>query len=212
MTVPIGPQVLAQAIAVAATDFVYRYNADDDLNSLQEWLARSVSPSTNGGQDPQGDDPYVYVVPLEAEFQRPAVTVELADEGMKAAGAASPHVYTVTLSVNVTSYGVDRTHTLWLAQRVWDAVNDRGAGGAAYRPQMWAWALAGTDQNGDSLPAPRLARRMRVLQTSLAMGLLQTDDEGMWSRPLSMRIDVPRIRTQLTAPVVHSITEAVRGA
>jgi hypothetical protein len=50
---------------------------------------------------------------------------------------------------------------------------------------------------------------MRVLQTSLSMGLLQTDDEGKWSRPLSMRLDVPRVRSQRMAPFVQQISEAV---
>jgi hypothetical protein len=203
------PGLRSQAIAYANTDFVYRYNPLDELYSMQEWLARSVSPSTNGGGDPQNDDPYVFVVPLEGTFVRPAVTVELVDEGLAGPRAASPHIYMVTLSLSVVSYGVDRDHTFKLAQRVWDAVNDRGAGRASYRPQMWAWSLAGSDANGDQRAAPRLARRMRVLQTSLAMGLLQTDDEGKWSRPLSMRVDVPRVRSQLSAPVVQWIGEAV---
>jgi hypothetical protein len=201
--------MISQAIAFAFTDFRYRYNVADDLYSLQEWLARAVSPSTNGGSDPADDDPFVFVIPLEAEFERPAVTVELVDEDLAAAGAASRSSYQASLSVSVISYGRDRTHTLALAQRVWDAVNDHGGGSAAYRPPMWAWTLAGVDANGVQRPAPRLARRMRVLQTSLAMGLLQTDDEGKWSRPLSMRVDVPRIRSQGLAPVVWQINEAV---
>jgi hypothetical protein len=196
----------SQAIAFARTDFRYRYNTGDDLCSLQEWLARMVSPSTWGGADPSGDDPYVFLIPLESEFMRPAVTIELVDEDLTEAGAASRGVYAVSLSVSVVSYGRDRGHTIDLAQRVWDAVNDRGA---AYRPQMWAWSLAGSDENGRQRAAPRLARRMRVLQTSLSMGLLQTDDEGKWSRPLSMRLDVPRVRSQRMAPFVQQISEAV---
>ena len=204
--------MVSQAIAFASTGFRYRYNTDDDLSSLQEWVARSVSPSTNGGGDPAGDDPYVFVIPLEAEFQRPAVTVELVDEALSGPGAASRGSYYATLSISVISYGRDRSHTLSLAQRVWDAFNDRGAGGGAYRPQMWGWSLAAVDANGAQQAAPRLARRMRVLQTSLAMGLLQTDDEGKWSRPLSMRVDVPRLRSQASAPVIWQINEAVHVA
>ena len=203
--------MISQAIVFAATDFRYAYNTADDISSLQEWLARSVSPSTIGGGDPSGDDPYVFAIPQEAEFVRPAVTVELVDEGLSGPAAASRGSYSTMLSISVISYGRDRSHTLWLAQRVWDVVNG-GAGVAAYRPQMWAWSLAGVGSNGVQRAAPRLARRMRVLQTSLSMGLLQTDDEGKWSRPLSMRVDVPRLRSQTPAPIIWQFNEAVHVA
>jgi hypothetical protein len=196
----LGPM---QAIALSSGEWGWTYNQLDELKSLRRYFQRIVSPGATGGNEPGPGEPWWYLVPdvdeedpTEGEFMRPAVTIELIDTGpsLDGGGSATRPQYDVEHSVVLKVYGETRLGTIELAERVFAALNAGGRDGASYRPQMWAFPLGAM-----------LARRMRVLRPSLSMGMQGTDDEGKWSRPITLRVRAPRLRPVHARPVIERI-------
>lgn len=168
------------AYALASAGISYTYNDQDDLKNVRRFLKRNLAPTS--------EEPYIYIEPLEAQFIRPAVTIRLlrtAPAG-QSAQAARP-TYDVEHALVVTAYGRDRAGTVSLAEAVSRLFHEGGADRAAYRIPMWDYASNG-----------RLSRLMRVSRGSLSVGLEASDDSGLWSRPIELRVQAPRVRQQVT--------------
>jgi hypothetical protein len=164
--------------ALAATEARVGFTLSDvdNMLSLRRWVKRSLAPT--------GDEPYVYIEPLEAQFIRPAITMRLIRTGLFGTrGQAARSTYDVELAVVATAYGRNRADTMTLAERFWRLFQDGGAGGAAFRIPMWNFAMN-----------VKLDRMMRVPRGSLSMGLDATDDSGQWSRPIELQVQAPRLR------------------
>jgi hypothetical protein len=190
--------------SVSGARWGYEFNPTDDLMSLRRWLSRIVSPATAGpiGQvngNPGPGEPNFYIEPDEGEFVRPAVTIQLIEEGASTYSPSDekvrPRAWNSQLSITFKAYGDPeaaiggRADTIRIANLVWRALNEGGPDFAAYRPPLWAFALHA-----------RVARRLRVLRTSLSMPLEDTDDQRRWVRPINARIIAPRTRP-LARPV-----------
>jgi len=174
----------------------------DDLMSLRRWLSRIVSPGTAApigavGASPGPGEPNFYIEPDEGAFLLPAVTIQLVEESASTYSPtdekARPRAYNVQLSIAIKCYGNPaveptvpdggRGDTIRIANLVYKALNEGGPDLAAYRPDMWAFGLHA-----------RVARRLRVVRTSLSMPLEDTDDQKRWVRPISAKVIAPRTR------------------
>jgi hypothetical protein len=184
------PEVLtASAVAISDAYVAAGYNDLDDLKSIRRWLYRAIP------------EVYIYIEPIEGMFERPALTVRPADQGLAEGGqGAFAHTYNVEHSIIITAYGLDRAATIELGQRVWRLLHEGAGDGAAYRLPMWSFALNAA-----------LARKLRVVAPSLAMSLEETDDEGKWSRPIELRVQSPRSRPTRRAPLVERVTITTTG-
>lgn len=176
----------------------WTYNDADDLKSIRRWLSRRLAPSASDTTDPDtaNGEPFVYVEPIEATFQRPAVTVQLLPGGVaeNTQGANSP-VWAVEHQLVITAYGSDRAHTVALGEQVFNLLNGAGAPREyAYVIPMWSFALKS-----------RLARMMRVLPRSLAMGLEDRNEADIWSRPIEVRVRSPRSRIVTKASAIQTV-------
>lgn len=177
-----------QASALSSSFFAHTYDDEDDLKSVRRFLKRILAPDS--------DTPYIYIEPLEAEFMRPAVTIELVTTRPVNAGGARNASWDVEHTLTVRVYDEGREATTRLGERVWLAFTQGGADGAAFRIPMWAFAAGGA----------RLSRFMRVSRDSLSMGNQQTDDESKWVRPIDLRVRSPRVRPISARPTIQSAT------
>jgi hypothetical protein len=176
------------ATSVSNAKFDYRVNDLDDLKSIRRYLKRQLAPTT--------DEPYIYVEPIEGEFIRPAVTVRLIRTGAPATSGVRRPSYDVEHALVVTSYGRDRAETIALSERTWRLFNEGDdSQGASYRIPLW-----------DFTNGWRLTRWMRVQRASLAFGLDTTDEAGLWSRPIEMRVVAPRARESRRVPTLASVS------
>lgn len=191
------------AHSTSAAVWDYAYSDEHDLLSIRRWLARGISPTLLATGTPGPGEAYIFPEPLEATFMRPALTIRLSNTGgtLMEGGAASPTFY-VEHAVTITAYDEGRGPTVLLAQEVWRLLHGWAHDGASWSIPLW---------NIDA--GARLARRLKVLRTSLAMGLDETDDEGKWSRPITLRVRSPRTRPVATAPLIETVatTTTVRA-
>jgi hypothetical protein len=187
------------SVAISGSRWGFSYGPVDDLQSLALYLQRIVSPSITAPINvqtgvPANGDPLFHTKPLEEDFTRPAVTVQLVDDTAStyspSDASARRRSYNAQHSFVITSYGDPdaaiggRADTIRIADLVWRALNEGATNEmGAYRPQLWSFAMSAM-----------LARRMRVVRTSLSMGLVDTDDQNKWLRPLSCRVICPRVR------------------
>ena len=180
-------------------DLDFTYNDDDDLESIRRWLFRALCP--NGYADgcglPLDGEPYIFIWPRlqEGEFKRPAITLRLLTTFPAAISQPGPEgaSYDENLSLVATCYGRDGTETIAIAEKMRRAFRAGTPGERAYRLPMW-WIAGGV----------KLARKLRVLPPSLSMGLDNTDDESMWSRPLEFTVTTPRLRPVTPVPDMRS--------
>jgi hypothetical protein len=200
----------AQAVTTSGARFGYQHNPTDDLFSLRRYLSRIISPSASGSVPAEGPlpngEPWFYVEPDEGKFMRPAVTIQLVDDSASTYSPSDDSVvrrsHYVEHAITIKAYGSPdvaiggRADTIRLGDLVWKALDHGGSDLRAYRPNMWSF-----DMNA------LLARRMRVLRTSLSMALADTDDEGRWVRSLNFRVVAPRVRPlPPPAPIIQRIT------
>ena len=187
--------------AVSGATWNYRYDDTDDLLSLARFLKRSLAPTGGPNTPPADGEPFIYTQPDEGDFRRPALTIRLvaSDPAALAAASWSPS-YNVEHAVVITAYGRDRDETMRLAQKLRRVFDEGGYDGVPYSVPMWA-IEAGV----------HVARRMRVLRSSLAMGLEQSDDANLWSRPLELRLRSPRLRLEKPAPIIQRVVTSVNA-
>ena len=198
-----------QAVSVSGARWGYEYNVVDDLMSMRRWLSRIISPATiapigTTGGNPATGQPNLYIEPDEGEFLLPAVTIQLVEEGASTYSPGDRNVhkrgYWSQLQLVIKVYGDPatsiggRADTLRLGTLVWRALNEGGEDGAAYRPQLYAFALHA-----------KVARRMRLVRTSMSMALEDTDDQRRWFRAIHVRCMSPRKRP-LSSPVIPVLT------
>jgi hypothetical protein len=194
------PQFYANGIPVAGIS--YFYNDLDDLKSMRRALARALCPEaaaagmTTAALEASGE-PFFFIVPdyfadREApKFRRPAITIRLLETLPAESGGQMGPTYNVEQYMQLVAYGNDKPHSWALRQQLRDALESR------YRMRI-------------PLFAPdlrlRLARSLRVVPSSLAMGFEDTDDQGKWQAPLTLRATSPRMRTTTPdAPILRSV-------
>lgn len=181
---------------VTGASWVYRYDDPDDFLSIARWLHLSLSPGATSTDGPQGDEPWIYPEPKEGTFQRPSITMRVVTS-QPATGqplAAMGPSYGREHSLVLTAFGQDRAQTLRIAANLMRCFEEGGFDGTPWSLPMWM-SGAGT----------KLARRMRVVRASLAMGMEQTDDEGKWARPLEVRVQSPRLRLERPIPIIERV-------
>jgi hypothetical protein len=182
--------------SVSGASWVYRYDDPDDLLSLAHWLHLSLSPNASAGQNPTGDEPYIYPQPLEGTFQRPSVTMTVVASlpALNVPLAAMGPSYAREHQLVLTAFGQDRAQTLRIASNLHRCFEEGGFDGVPWSVPLWIGG-AGT----------KLARRMRVVRASLSMGMDQTDDQGKWARPLEVRVQSPRLRLERPVPIIERV-------
>jgi hypothetical protein len=202
--------------SVSGARWGYAFNPTDDLMSLRRYYSRIISPATASpigtvGPNPGAGEPNWYIEPDEGQFLLPAITIQLVEEGASSYSPSDqkvrPRAWEAQLSITFKAYGDPdaaiggRQDTIRIANLLWVALNQGGPDGGAYRPAMWAFGLHA-----------RVARRLRVLRTSLSMPLEDTDDQRRWVRPINCRIIAPRIRPLSTPTArISNIELAIRG-
>jgi hypothetical protein len=193
----------------------YYYQDQDAIRSLKRYLSRSLAPETADfgsvkGSPPLPGNPYIYDNPTpEGQFRRPAITLRLVDSGPNTTRPrrASNASYSLVLTIAMLIYGDDsdptsdsgRLSTMNLAERTRRILDGDDPRYAPWRIPMWNFQAN-----------VKLARLMRVMAGSPAMGLSDTDDLGKWYRSMTLRLEVPRLRMSTNSPVLASVS--VTGA
>lgn len=165
---------------------------EDDLRSVQRFLYYGIA---------RGEDMRLYTWPLEETFKRPAITIRAipgttreADISRRPLRSSS---YEMQHQLQVTVYHLDRERTVDWGWRVFRLLRD-GENGKPLSIPLWSIALSAV-----------VARSLRVLRPSLAMGVEATDDEGKWSVPISMSVTSPRLRPTSDLPKIERVTTAL---
>jgi hypothetical protein len=187
----------------------YYYQDDDAIKSLKRYLARALAPETADfgsvkGSAPNPGNPYIYDKPTpEGQFKRPAITLRLIDtsEDTTRPRRASNASYSLVLTIAMQVYGqgsdptsdFGRLSTMALSERVRRVLDGDDPRYPAWRIPMWNFQAN-----------VKLARLMRVMPGSPAMGLSDTDDLGKWYRGMTLRLQVPRLRLSAHSPVLQS--------
>lgn len=180
--------LFCDATAITDARIEFRYQDTWDLKSVRRWVYRNL-PALDDG-------PYVYIQPLEGEFKRPSVTIQLVRSTPSGPGQSASRSYGLDHTLALQVYGRTRDETIMLGQAVWRLFEEGGVDKAPYRIPMWEFR-----------GGLRLARWMRVNRGSLSMGLDATDDEGLWQRPITVTVSAPRLRsTDRGIPLVGSVS------
>lgn len=190
------------ATALAEAKIAYAYNDLDDLKSLRRWVARWLSPNTSATVDPTGDEPWVFLEPISGTFKRPAVTIRLLPTTGVVTQRAPGSNYAVLHRFVLTAYHEDHDTTVALGERLWRGFQEGGDPSMArFRVPMWAFGLNA-----------RLGRYMRVDPATLSFDLAETNEQGQWSRPLSVSIQSPRMRGAAGVPRIQSVDLSIASA
>ena len=193
----------------------YAYDDGDAVRSLRRYLVRALAPEaadlgSQKGLRPNPGNPYIYDRPMpEGQFRRPSITLRIVDTGEnttrpRRARSAS---YSLVMTVAMQIYGEDadptsdlgRVSTMALAERTRRVLSGDGMQYAPWRIPLWNFQAN-----------VKLARFMRVMPGSPAMGLSDTDDLGKWYRAMTLRLEVPRLRVSVNSPVLQTVS--VNGA
>lgn len=187
---------------LARGGILYTYNDIDDIKSLRRWVQRGLSPETTATRDPDPGNPWVFIEPISGVFKRPAVTIRLLPTSGNVTERDNSANYAVTHSFVLTAYHEDHDTTIELGQRLWRLFWDGGdPSQARHRVPMWAFDLNA-----------RLARMMRVIPESMTQDLAETNEQGQWSRALSVSIRVGRFRMPPQVATIQSVTPHVTKA
>lgn len=194
------------ATALAEAGIAYTYNDPDDLKSLRRWVQRWLSPETTATQNPAPGNPFVYIEPISGTFERPAVTIRLLPTTGLVTQRENSSNYAVTHQFVLTCYGdgyeqAGHDATIALGERLWRGFWEGGDPSLArHRIPMWAFDLNA-----------RLSRYMRVLPQTMSQDLAETNEQGVWSRAMSVSITSPRFRSAPGVPRIQSIAVSGRA-